>query len=144
VAIAAGSSPVTIPPDPLDTVHRLPLPHPLDIGIRTGAFEILAICAAALTLAGTVPLERPYPAPWESVVCSVIFGIDHILVLGVIASLVPACIPGSAMFWAYLTAAAFVAAGVSMATKWMGRFGGDSTGNHVPAVVLASPFPESE
>jgi uncharacterized membrane protein len=122
-----------------DFVLQVPkvVAHPLDIAIRTGAFEILAICAAALTLAGTLPVERPYPAPWESVVevliksglflfavCSVIFGIDHFLVLGFIASLVPAWIPGSGMFWAYLTAAAFVAAGVSMATKWMGRLAG--------------------
>jgi len=111
--------------------------HPLDISIRTGAFEILAICAAALALAGTLPAERRYPPPWETVidaliksslflfaVCSVIFGIDHFLILGFIASLVPTWIPGSGMFWAYLTGAAFVAAGVSMATKWMGRWAG--------------------
>jgi hypothetical protein len=50
-----------------DFVLQLPkvVAHPLDIGIRTGAFEILAICAAALTLAGTLPVERPYPAPWR-------------------------------------------------------------------------------
>jgi hypothetical protein len=34
--------------------------------VRTGSFELLAIGGAALTLAGTLPVEERYPQPWNS------------------------------------------------------------------------------
>jgi len=111
--------------------------HPLDVGVRTCAFETLALCGSALMLAGTLPAERSYPQPWGNAVnklirsgrflfagSSVVFGIDHFLVLGVIVSLVPSWIPGSGLFWAYLTGIGFIAAGLSIATGWMARWGG--------------------
>ena len=108
---------------------------PFDVGVRTCTFETLAMCGAALTLAGTLPAEESYFRRWESAVnglvksgpylfatSSVVFGIDHFLVLGVIVSLVPAWIPGGGLFWAYFTGAAFIAAGLSIATKWMAHW----------------------
>jgi len=108
---------------------------PLDVGIRTCAFETLAMCGAALTLAGTLPAEGRHSRGLETAVngliasgrflfaiSAVVFGIDHFLVLGLIVSLVPHWIPGGGLFWAYFTAIAFIAAGVSLATKWLARW----------------------
>jgi uncharacterized membrane protein len=59
-----------------------------------------------------------------------VFGIDHFLLLRFIASLIPAWFPG-ALFWAYFTGAAFVAAGISIAIKTMDR---------LAAVLLGTMF----
>src|SRR5208283_4336389 len=104
---------------------------PLDVGVRTCAFETLAMCGAAFSLAGTLPAEGRYSRVVDSAVrwlmdsgrflfaiSAVVFGIDHFLVLGLIVSLVPHWIPGGGLFWAYFTGIAFIAAGVSIATKW--------------------------
>jgi len=104
---------------------------PLSVSVRTVFFETLAISASALTLARTLPQEGTNLHQWDGVLnklfssgrflfgaSSVVFGIDHFLVLAVIASLIPPWIPGAA-FWAPLTGAAFIAAGISILTKWM-------------------------
>jgi uncharacterized membrane protein YphA (DoxX/SURF4 family) len=106
----------------------------LDLGVRTVAFETLAMAGSALTLAGTV---RPNgdrsrgsgnfldgliaSGPYLFAVSSVVFGIDHFLILGFIASLVPAWIPAP-MFWAYFTGGALVVTGISIAIRWMDRW----------------------
>jgi len=140
-------------------VSELPqvIGRPMSVSTRTVFFEALAICASAWTLAATLPTGIS-PRPWNNVVdkligsgpylfgiSSVVFGIDHFLVLAVIASLVPAWMPG-AMFWAYFTGAAFVAVGISLVIKWMDRWGGFLLGLmfllwflllHSPRVVAA-------
>jgi uncharacterized membrane protein len=130
---------------------------PFDVGVRTCAFETLAMCGAALTLAGTLPAEGRYSRGWESAVgklidsgrflfaiSAVVFGIDHFLVLGLIVSLVPRWIPGGGLFWAYLTGIAFIAAGLSIATKWLAPWAGILLGTmfllwflllHAPRIV---------
>jgi uncharacterized membrane protein YphA (DoxX/SURF4 family) len=106
----------------------------LDLGVRTVAFETLAMAGSALTLAGTL---RPNgdrsrgsgnfldglieSGPYLFAVSSVVFGIDHFLILGFIASLVPSWIPAP-MFWAYFTGAVFIAVGLSIAIRWMDRW----------------------
>jgi len=110
---------------------------PLDVGIRTTAFETLAMCSSAWVLAGILPAAANYSGRWEGLtnrlaklglflfaISSVIFGIDHFLVLGIIASLIPHWIPGSGLFWAYLTGLAFIAAGVSFGANRIFRFAG--------------------
>jgi uncharacterized membrane protein len=107
---------------------------PFDLGIRTTAFETLSMCAAAWVLAGTLPPERRDSRRWSSAldkvlasgrylfaVSSIVFGTAHFLVPRFIASLIPAWIPRP-MFWAYFTGAAFIATGVSVATKVMDRW----------------------
>jgi uncharacterized membrane protein YphA (DoxX/SURF4 family) len=109
---------------------------PLDIGIRTIVFEPLALGSAALMLAGMLPADRRYAQRWQSAsdyligsskyvfaLSSIVFGVDHFLIIPFIASLVPSWIPG-AYFWAYLTGAGFVAAGLSIATGLWARWGG--------------------
>jgi uncharacterized membrane protein YphA (DoxX/SURF4 family) len=109
---------------------------PLDIGIRTILFEPLALCGAAFVLAGIAGENGGEPGRekgaedklvtlgrWLFGISAVVFGVDHFLILGFIASLVPAWMPWH-MFWAYLTGAGFVAAGICIASKWMGRLAG--------------------
>ena len=99
---------------------------------RTVSFEILAIGGAALTLAGTLPADFQ---PWNSApgwliksgrfifaIALVIFGVDHFLFLRFVASLVPPWIPWH-LFWAFFFGCAMVAAGISIATRLMGRLG---------------------
>jgi uncharacterized membrane protein YphA (DoxX/SURF4 family) len=109
---------------------------PLDLNVRTCFFEELAIGASALILAGRLQTQREgriptrspalssliAAAPYLFAISSVVFGITHFLILRFIASLVPAWIPG-ALFWACLTGAAFIAAGISIATGVMARWG---------------------
>jgi hypothetical protein len=61
-------------------------------------------------------------APYLFAMSSVVFGVTHFLIPRVIASLVPAWISGG-LFWAYFFGTAFIAAGVTIATKWMARWG---------------------
>ena len=108
--------------------------NPLDVGVRTRAFETLAICGGALALAGTLPAEGRHLQSWSSPLNKaiglgrflfafslVVFGIDHFIVLNLVAGLVPTWIPGG-LFWASFTAIGFIAAGVSIATKRMARW----------------------
>ncbi len=101
---------------------------------RTVSFELLAMCGAALVLAGTLPSEARLAQPWKSAldalitsgrfifgITLVIFGMDHFLFLRFVASLVPPWIPWH-LFWAFFFGCAMVAAGISIATKWMGRW----------------------
>ncbi|HEY3835487.1 MAG TPA: hypothetical protein VGL72_02905 [Bryobacteraceae bacterium] len=109
---------------------------PLDVSIRTIFFESLSFAAIALTLAGLLPVERPnHPliekliqqGPWLFAISSIVFGVDHFLIIPFIASLVPTWIPG-ATFLSWFTGAAFIATGLAIllrrldaqASFWLG------------------------
>jgi len=113
--------------------------RPLDLNIRTCVFEVLALGASALTFAGCLQEEEHSStgggrlvaklndklvasAPYLFAISSIVFGITHFLVLRFIASLVPVWIPGG-LFWAYLTGAGFILAGISIATGFRARGG---------------------
>lgn len=81
---------------------------PLDIGIRTLFFETLSFAAIALTLAGKLPT-----GPILFAISSIVFGVDHFLIIPFIASLVPTWIPG-ATFLSWFTGAAFIATGIAI------------------------------
>jgi uncharacterized membrane protein len=77
---------------------------------------------------------------------SVVFGISHFLVPRFIATLILAWIPG-ALFWAYFTGAAFIAAGFSVAIKLLDRLAATLLGTmfllwflilHAPRVLSAA------
>jgi uncharacterized membrane protein YphA (DoxX/SURF4 family) len=107
---------------------------PLDVGIRTTAFETLTMCSAAFILASSLPAEGEGLSRWDGVlngflqsgrylfaISAIVFGIDHYLVFNLIVSLIPHWIPGGGWFWTHVTAIAFVAAGLSIAMRWMDR-----------------------
>jgi len=136
--------------------------NPVDVGVRTVFFEALAIAASALTLAGTLPTGVSF-GRWDRVLdglirsgpylfgaSSVVFGIDHFLVLALIASLVPAWLAPAwlhgGMFWAYFTGVAFVVAGISILIKRIDQWAAALLGTmfllwflllHSPRVVIA-------
>jgi uncharacterized membrane protein YphA (DoxX/SURF4 family) len=98
-----------------------------DVGERTMAFETLAMCGGALVLAGVLPREPANLEGWNAAaekvaapgryfigISMAIFGVDHLMVPGLIAGLIPAWIPWH-WFWVYFTAAGFIAAAVSFA-----------------------------
>ena len=86
-----------------------------DPGPWTSGSELLALCGAALLLAGVTKLGRIlFAAPL------LVFGVQHFLYARFIATLVPAWIPGR-LFWAYLVGVAFVAAALSIATQKAAR-----------------------
>jgi uncharacterized membrane protein YphA (DoxX/SURF4 family) len=127
-------------------VHLVPIVvgRPRDLSARTGVFEVLALSASALTLAAYLKQKRASEqrslggppvtlevkaintliasGPYLFAICSVVFGITHFLIPRVIASLVPGWIPGG-LFWAYFTGTAFIAAGISIATGVLARWG---------------------
>ena len=94
---------------------------------RTRAFETLALCGGALILAGAMQEARLGSSLSAKITATaaesgrllfafslVVFGIDHIPAARFVATLVPAWIPWH-LFWAYFTAAGFIAAGLSIA-----------------------------
>jgi uncharacterized membrane protein YphA (DoxX/SURF4 family) len=113
--------------------------RPLDLNVRTCVFEALALAAATLTLAGCLQKEGRSSTirslmggrlidqgiasgPYLFATSSIVFGVSHFLIPQFIASLVPAWIPGG-LFWACLTGTGFIAAGISIATGVMARWG---------------------
>lgn len=104
----------------------LVLPH--NWGLRGEVCEILALSAAAFIVAGTSPREEGGVRRSDVALRNfgrilfgftlVVFGVDHFLALDLIASLVPAWMPGHLVL-ASLTGAAMIAAGVSLLSKWM-------------------------
>ena len=111
-----------------------------DVGERTSAFETLAMCGGSLVLAAALPLEHASLAGWNAAadklappgrffiaISMAIFGIDHFLVPGFIAGLIPAWIPWH-WFWVYFTAAGFIAAAVSIAIAKHMRLAGTLLG----------------
>ncbi len=134
---------------------------PQNWGLRGEVCEMLALSSAAFVLAGTSARADGSAGRWDRAVtnigrvlfgiAAVVFGVDHFLALNLIASLIPAWMPGH-IFLASLTGAAMIAAGVSIVTKWKGGLGAFGLGMmfllfvlslHVPR-VLAAPYSPDE
>ena len=111
-----------------------------DPGPWTSGSELLALCGAALLLAGVMRLGRMlFAAPL------LVFGAQHFLYAQFVATLVPAWIPGR-LFWVYFVGAAFVAAALSIATQKAARLSSSLLGLmfflwvlivHLPRVAAA-------
>ncbi|HEV3219331.1 MAG TPA: hypothetical protein VGZ48_06140 [Candidatus Acidoferrales bacterium] len=110
--------------------------NPLNVSLRTVLFEVLAFCGAALILSGTQTsgsssfgLGKRRASSFTLfgryifAISLLVFGIDHYISRARVSSLVPAWIPGSGMFWTYFTGIAFIAAGMSIATGILARWG---------------------
>ena len=94
---------------------------------RTRAFECLTLSAIGFSLAGILPNGRDSSASgittnWPLLlgrslfaISMVVFGAQHFMNAGFIATLIPAWIPLH-LFWAYLTGTGMIAAGFCIAT----------------------------
>jgi len=94
---------------------------------RTRAFECLTLSAIAFSLAGILPDGRNSSASgiatnWPLLlghfllaISMVVFGAQHFMYAGFIATLIPAWIPLH-LFWVYLTGTGLIVAGLSIAT----------------------------
>ena len=100
---------------------------PLDIVARNNFFQVLVFAAAGFMLAGTL-LENGNPVVTRLIelgpllfgLSSIVFGVDHFLIPGFIARLVPVWIP-KPLFWAWFTGVAFVAAGLAIVVRFLDR-----------------------
>jgi len=122
-----------------DLVMHIPhmLAAPENWALRGEVCEMLALSSAAFVLAGTLRRADGSAAPWDGALANfgrvlfgvtlVVFGIDHYLALQLIASLVPSWLPAHT-FFAVFTGTALIAAGISIATRWMGVWGGLALG----------------
>ncbi len=136
--------------------------NPMDMGVRTVFFEALAMGGSALTLAGSLPTSGSVRrwgkvldklirlGPYLFAASSLVFGIDHFLGLKFIATLVPAWMHAG-MFWVCLSGAGFIAAAISIATKWMDQWAAALLGTmfllwflllHAPRVASHSHNPD--
>jgi uncharacterized membrane protein YphA (DoxX/SURF4 family) len=92
----------------------------------TSGGEVMSMCGGLLFLAGTLPGD---PSPGGRLMTigrlvfalpMPIFGIQHLLYVAFVATLVPSWIPGH-LFWAYFTGTAHIAAGLSIAAHFKTR-----------------------
>ena len=124
-----------------------------DPGPWTVIFEILAMVGGAWVLAGSFPLDASLPQPSERLlfrlgvvgryliaVSWVVFGVQHFLYAGFVASLVPTWIPGH-LFWAYFVGVAFFAAALAIAANKMMRLTGELLGTMFLLWVLLLHLP---
>lgn len=101
--------------------------------VWTTAFETLALCGVAWVLAGSLTTGQNPRRRWAGIVSllaasgricfgisMLVFGSLHFIYARFVATLVPVWMPGR-LFWAYFTGAAFVAAGLSIATRMQAR-----------------------
>jgi hypothetical protein len=122
--------------------------------VRTGSYELLAIGGAALTLAGALPAEGNNPQPWRSsldwlmksgrfifAIALVVFGLDHLLFLRFVASLVPPWIPWH-LFWALFFRLRFHGCRREHRYKMDGAVGSDPDRDDVFAMVFRSALTE--
>jgi uncharacterized membrane protein len=99
---------------------------------RTRALEPLALAGAAFMLAATLAVDWPNSRGWNAAVawfsklgrwlfagCMVIFGVQHFMYSGFIATLVTPWIPGH-LFWVYVTGVGMIVAGLCIAIKKLG------------------------
>jgi uncharacterized membrane protein len=133
---------------------------PKNWGLRGEVCEMLALAAAAFVLAGTSSRANGERGRWNHVlvnvgrvlfgIAAIVFGVDHFLALDLIASLVPAWMPGH-VFLASLTGAIMIAAGMSILAKWMNQLAALALGTvfllivltlHVPRVLAAPRSPD--
>ena len=98
-------------------VHVLPkyIALPGDMGLRTVVFEPLSLACIALLLPGPAATPKGLSIACRALIAiaMIVFGVDHFLGLGFIASLLPGWIPWH-VFWVAFFGIVFIAAGVGI------------------------------
>ncbi|MFZ0863220.1 MAG: hypothetical protein WCA27_23065 [Candidatus Sulfotelmatobacter sp.] len=99
------------------------------ISLRTTAFEPLALASLAWLLPGgdAAPHLLARGSRFVLGLALVVFGVDHFLALGFIATLLPNWIPWH-VFWVAFFGVVFIAGGVSIGLNFLQRWGAAGTG----------------
>jgi uncharacterized membrane protein len=109
------------------------------------------VCAALVLLVGLIQIRREIPLergigkilPFGRLFFAIpiaVFGSEHFTLTASIAKIVPRWIPGPT-FWVYLVGAAFLCAGLSMASLVQGRLAGALVGMTMLTFVLLMDLP---
>jgi uncharacterized membrane protein len=95
-----------------------------DMSLRTSVFEPLAIASIACLLPGPgiTPSWLEYASRYLLGLSLIVFGVDHLIALVPIATLIPAWIPWH-VFWIAFFGVGFIAAGLSIALNLMQHCG---------------------
>ena len=111
------------------------------ISLRTTAFEPLALASLAWLLAdrGVTPLLAR-GSRFVLGLALVVFGMDHFLAFGFIASLIPHWVPWH-VFWVVFFGVAFIAGGVSVGLNLLQRWGAAGTGLMFATWVITLHLP---
>jgi hypothetical protein len=100
-----------------------------NMSLRTQVFEPLTIAALAWLLpeAGAVPKWLVWASRWMVGVSLIVFGVDHLIAMAPIGTLLAAWIPWH-VFWIGFFGVAFVAAGVGIGLNVLARWGAAGMG----------------
>ena len=115
---------------------------PASMGLRTVVFEPLAIAALAWLLPGQSETRHwlELASRYLLALSLVVFGVDHFLALAPIGTLIPGWIPWH-VFWIGFFGAGFIAAGLSIATGFLIRWGAACLGLMYAIWVLTLHLP---
>ena len=102
------------------------IPRAIGHNAWTGLFEMLALTIAGVV--GFANLNLPKSWALQSVligrvlfsICLLVFGLSHFFFITETAQMVPAWLPLGQTFWAYVTGAIYILAGVSMVIDYRG------------------------
>jgi uncharacterized membrane protein len=110
----------------IDAVPDQMRAYPAHLGVWTNAFKALSLAGGAWIVAGSAEekswgglrfLEPVMPyGKYFLPITVVVFGIDHFLYTGFVATLVPGWIPGK-VFWTYFAGVALIVSGLAMILK---------------------------
>jgi uncharacterized membrane protein len=100
-----------------------------NMSLRTSVFEPLAIASIVWLLPGPgrTPSWLAYGSRYLLGVSLIVFGVDHLIALAPIATLIPAWIPWHA-FWIAFFGIGLIAAGLSISRKLLERWGATCLG----------------
>ncbi len=85
-----------------------------DGGEWTGTFEVVSLLSGALMLIRSANRAIFKIAKFLFVAALVVFGVQHCIYAGYVATLIPAWVPGH-LFWTYVAMAGFFATAISLA-----------------------------
>jgi hypothetical protein len=118
------------------------LAHPGNMSLRTGVFEPLAIASIAWLLPGLGAghLWRNRISRYLLMTSLVVFGVDHLIALEGIGSLIPSWIPWH-VFWVAFFGVGFIGAGLSFGFEVQRFWAGAGLGLMFCTWVLTLHFP---
>lgn len=125
-------------------VHVLPkyISSPGDMGLRTIVFEPLSLSCIALLLPGPAATPKGLSIACRVVIAlaMIVFGVDHFLGLGFIASLLPGWIPWH-VFWVALFGVVFIVCGAGIGLGFLERWSWIAIGTMFAVWVITLHLP---